>query len=325
MKISIALATYNGADFLTEQLNSIAAQSVLPDEIVISDDCSTDNTEVIINDFILRSSLNVVYVKNKSNMGYSANFNTALMKTSGDLVFLCDQDDVWFPNKIETILNLANTYPDILVFMNDALITDSALNEAGLTKIGQLRSGGFDMSMFVMGCCMCVRRELLNLCLPIDPKYKAHDDWIAHFSDAFDSKLVIDTVLQYYRRHGKNESIFIANNTSKINKFDVLKQAFLRNIKKSKKGRSDSLKLKIEQLSCLNEALVKLSNKTSINNKRVNAYQKGVEAELNKFEQSFVIRELSLFKRLLKVLKRTFGGGYVFRKDWKLILKDIFG
>ena len=101
MKISIALATYNGEAFLQDQLQSFEMQTRLPDEIIISDDNSTDKTLKILQNFKLETSIIVKIVNNNLGQGAVRNFNNALTHTSGDIILLSDQDDIWLPNKIE--------------------------------------------------------------------------------------------------------------------------------------------------------------------------------------------------------------------------------
>lgn len=219
MKISIAMATYNGGKYLKAQLQSFLDQTRQPDELVITDDCSTDQTVDIVRAFAETAPFKVVFSRNDQNLGYCGNFNAALMQTTGDLVFLSDQDDVWYPEKIATITELAEKNTDKLVIMNDAALTDEALNDLGLTKLNQILSAGLSKKKFVMGCCCAVRRELLDLCLPIPDNFKAHDEWIVHFADGLGGKLIYDEVLQYYRRHGDNTSQAFVNRTTKITKF----------------------------------------------------------------------------------------------------------
>ena len=119
LKISIAMATYNGAAYLQEQLDSFLAQTRLPDEVVITDDCSTDETLEIIKGFEESAPFNVHWEQNEHNLGYTGNFNKALIKTTGDLVFLSDQDDVWFRDKLEQVERYAAEHPAALVLMND--------------------------------------------------------------------------------------------------------------------------------------------------------------------------------------------------------------
>ena len=103
MKVSIALATYNGAKYLKQQLDSFQAQTCLPDELVVCDDCSKDNTVEILEEFKETASFIVIIIQNESNLGYTGNFEKAISLCSGNLIFISDQDDVWFNNKIETI------------------------------------------------------------------------------------------------------------------------------------------------------------------------------------------------------------------------------
>lgn len=228
MKISIAMATYNGAKYLREQLDSFLAQTRLPDELVITDDCSTDDTLAILEKFAESAPFEVRWEQNKKNLGYTGNFNQALMNTTSDLVFLSDQDDVWFPEKLECMERYALDDPEALVVMNDAALTDGELNDTGLTKLGQIASAGLSESSFVMGCCAAVRRELLDLCLPIPAGYKGHDGWIVKMAEGVGRKRVFADVLQWYRRHDENESQFIANRTTKVTRVTVFRLRLVR-------------------------------------------------------------------------------------------------
>lgn len=221
MRISIAMATYNGAQYITEQLQSFVDQTRQPDEVIITDDCSTDETESIVRKFAETAPFEVVFSKNEKNLGYCGNFNAALMKSTGGLVFLSDQDDVWFPEKIEHMVSVSERNPTALVVMNDAALTDGDLKEVGLTKVGQIRSAGMSLDSFVMGCCCAVRRELLDFCMPIPHGMKGHDNWLVELAGSLNAKVVDIRVLQYYRRHESNESQFIANRTTKVTRTDV--------------------------------------------------------------------------------------------------------
>jgi glycosyltransferase involved in cell wall biosynthesis len=221
MKVSIAMATYNGEEYIKEQLESFINQTIQPDELIISDDKSTDNTLKIIHEFAENVSFEIKVTVNDYNLGYTGNFNSALLKSTGDVVFLCDQDDVWFPEKIKHMLNVMNNNPDNLVYMNDTLLTDDKLNSKNLTKYGQIKSADLGDDKFVMGCCCMIRQELLTYCLPVPSELKGHDDWIVGIAEGLSQKYIDETVLQYYRRHESNESNFIANKTKKINKKDI--------------------------------------------------------------------------------------------------------
>lgn len=216
MKISVAMATYNGAVYLREQLDSLVHQTRPPDELVISDDCSTDDTWRQIEAFAAEAPFPVRTHRNDANLGYAGNFEQALGRCAGDLVFLCDQDDVWFPEKIEAIAAIAETDRYHVAFMNDASITDDTLADTGLTKLGQIRGAGMPDSAFVMGCCAAIRKEFLDLCLPVPAAYASHDSWIMNLADGIGRRRILESRLQWYRRHAANESWMAANRTRRL-------------------------------------------------------------------------------------------------------------
>ena len=142
MKLSIAMATYNGSAFLAEQLQSFVDQSRLPDEIVICDDQSTDETLPILRAFAQSAPFSVTIHVNRERLGPTLNFDRALAMTSGELVFLSDQDDVWFREKLASVEADADARPGKACFINDAVLVDSALQPAGATKMAQIRRAG---------------------------------------------------------------------------------------------------------------------------------------------------------------------------------------
>jgi glycosyltransferase involved in cell wall biosynthesis len=211
MRVSIALATFNGAPYLEQQLGSFQRQQRLPDELVVSDDASTDDTVSILESFAADAPFAVRIRRNPTTVGFAQNFGNALSMCTGDLVFLSDQDDYWFPTKIETIESIARTDARSQVFINDAELTDEDLNPTGLTKLGQIRSAWMSDDAFVQGSCVAVRRGFLDLILPIPPAPWGHDAWIVGFARGLGRSLVVRQVLQLYRRHSSNASQFIAN------------------------------------------------------------------------------------------------------------------
>lgn len=215
MKISIAMATYNGAKYIQEQLESFAKQTILPDEVVITDDGSNDETLSIINEFKKSAPFDVKVYRNDKNLGYTQNFNKAMQLCSGELIFLSDQDDVWLPNKLEYVKELVAKHDEKDLFMIDAELADRDLNGTGLTKLGQIQSLGLGERSFVMGCCIAVRKSFLDIILPIPIEFRGHDNWLVALADAFNLRLIDPTVLQLYRRHESNASISEYNELSK--------------------------------------------------------------------------------------------------------------
>lgn len=204
--ISVCLATYNGANYILEQLHSILPILSDRDEIVISDDNSTDNTLSLI------SSINDPRIKiftNNLGKGYTRNFENAIKHSKGDFIFLSDQDDVWMNNKVALMIEaLQNS--DLVI--SDALICDSFL-EPTLGSHFQIHGtkGGFLNNWLktrYIGACMAFRRQMLSKLLPFPKNSKlcAHDYWIANVGELFYRVTLIETPLIYYRRYGSNAS-----------------------------------------------------------------------------------------------------------------------
>jgi len=222
MKVSIAMAAYNGEKYLQEQLDSFVAQTRQPDELIVSDDCSDDATISIIEAFARQAPFDVRCYVNDENLGFVGNFSRALSLCKGDLVFLSDQDDVWFENKIEQIEAIACEDEYNLLFINDTVLADEKLETTGLTKLGQMRSGGLSESLFTMGACVAVRPKLLEMCLPIPIEYNSHDIWLSFFAENLGRKRIVDIPLQYYRRHENNASYSPSSGFKRISKKDTL-------------------------------------------------------------------------------------------------------
>ena len=323
MKVSIAMATYNGAQYLKAQLQSFVAQTRQPDELIISDDCSTDGTEAIVREFAKTAPFKVEFYLNEKNLGYCGNFNAALIKTSGELVFLSDQDDVWFPEKIEHMVDVAERHPEALVVMNDAALTDEALNEVGLTKIGQIRSAGISMDGFVMGCCCGIRRELLDLCMPIPAGFKGHDNWIVWLAEGLGGKTVEDKVLQYYRRHETNESQFIANRTTKVTRtqaiFHSLKNVF-------QKDAATKARDQVEQLNIFVNGIQSVIEKSPGKyHEQLAVLKEHTIQKMDTTKRRIKVRDNWLVPRVIATFKLLMHGGYQNTSGFKAVLRDIIG
>ncbi|MGH9160736.1 MAG: glycosyltransferase [Vicinamibacteraceae bacterium] len=196
------MATHNGARYLEEQLASFVAQARPPDELVVSDDGSVDATLDILERFAEGAPFPVRIHRTDERLGFAQNFNRALLRCSGDLIFLSDQDDYWLPDKIRTVADIAARDPQHAVFVNDAVLTDSALAPTSLTALGQHRAAGLSEHAFVKGCCVAVRASFLSWILPIPEGYPSHDRWIVQFAERLGRRRIIETPpLQLYRRH----------------------------------------------------------------------------------------------------------------------------
>ena len=206
MKAGIVLATYNGAQFLPEQLESFLAQERLPGELLVSDDASTDETLSVIEGFACRALFPVKVSVNAERLGFIQNFATALALSDSDVIFMSDQDDVWLPGKLATMLAAAEEHPDKMLFVCDAELVEEDLSPTGLTIFGQKNPEAGGQRSSTYGCCFALRRELLDYVLPIPDGYDFHDKWMAHLARDLGVLQAVDVPLQLYRRHGSNVS-----------------------------------------------------------------------------------------------------------------------
>jgi len=218
MKISIALCTYNGTRFLNEQLSSIAAQTRLPDEIVICDDCSSDGTWEIIEAFSQKITCPVNFYRNQNRLGSTKNFEKAISLCSGDLIALCDQDDVWMTHKLEIMEQIFRKFPDIDAVFSDGEIVDEKLSHLGYTlwqhtgfHSGKQRKMEHGHSLEVLlkhvvvtGATLIFRSSLKEYILPI-PSDWVHDAWIALLAATRNNLGFVSRPLILYRQHGENQ------------------------------------------------------------------------------------------------------------------------
>ena len=217
MKISVALCTYNGARFIREQMESIAAQTRLPDEVIVCDDGSSDGTLDIVAQFAISAPFKLEYSKNPSRLGVTKNFERAISLCTGDIVFLCDQDDVWLPQKIATMMSTFLASEKIGLVFSNAILTDTRLNRLGYTlwdtfrfdKKGQqaLKGEGaiscLIRSNVVTGSAAAFRMKLRNKLLPF-PDVLTHDAWLAIVAATTSQIEPVDIPLILYRQHEKN-------------------------------------------------------------------------------------------------------------------------
>lgn len=203
--ISVCIATYNGQEYISEQISSILAQLSDNDELVISDDGSTDETLKIIESF---SDSRIRIIRNeKYEHGFIGNFENALSVSRGDVIFLADQDDIWKPQKVERCIAALQT-ADLVV--HDADIVNGDGERKGYTYYSTLhRKTGFWANMFktrFLGCCMAFNRNVIDSCMPFPKGITGHDYWIGMYCLMKFKVAFIDDVLICYRRHGNNVS-----------------------------------------------------------------------------------------------------------------------
>ena len=206
MKISVCIATYNGEAYIKEQIESVLVAINEGDEIIISDDNSSDNTVEILES--LKDSRIKIIFNNINNRGHLNNFENALKNSNGDIIFLSDQDDVWHPEKVIKMIKALKLY-DLVVC--DCYLVDSNLKTVGHSFFEIRNSGkGFFKNLYkntFLGCCMAFNREILTRSLPFPKDIISHDTWIGLIGEVFGKTAFIPDKLHYFRRHGNNFSV----------------------------------------------------------------------------------------------------------------------
>lgn len=203
--ISVCIATYNGARYIGEQLASILKQLSAEDEVVVSDDGSTDDTLDIVRSL---NDRRIRIVDGPRRHSPTLNFERALRNAKGDYVFLADQDDVWLEGKVRRCMDELQECDCVV---SDARVTDSLLNTTSesLFKLMHVRRGRLSNLLWrngYTGCCMAFRREVLSKALPFPTDIPMHDIWIGNVA-AFCGRLrFIDDRLLLFRRHDATAS-----------------------------------------------------------------------------------------------------------------------
>ncbi len=220
MKISLAMCTYNGAAFLPAQLETIVAQSRKPDEIVICDDGSTDQTRTLLEKFAKESPVSVSLKFNQQNLGSIKNFEQAVRSCTGDIIVLSDQDDVWRTDKLKKIVEAFQSEPAVGLVFSDAEIVDENLEPLNRRMWDEV---GFDADKrklvrlgralevlitgwTVTGATMAFRSNFVKLSLPIPEGIAMiHDGWIALTIAAVAGVVPIEEPLIKYRQHARQQ------------------------------------------------------------------------------------------------------------------------
>lgn len=183
MSISVCIASFNGAEFIAEQISSIVCQLSVDDEIIVSDDCSVDNTINILESF---GDPRIRIIKNQTNVGHVKNFEKALSFAKNEIIFLSDQDDIWMPDKVQSIVKLFRDDPELFFVQHSMSLLNSGINSLNspfliLSNNEQSYSKFLFLQLLtpnVWGCATAFRRDILKFYLPFPSFVYAHDHWL---------------------------------------------------------------------------------------------------------------------------------------------------
>lgn len=205
--VSIALCTYNGAAYLAQQLDSLVNQTYPNIEIVVVDDRSTDDTYAILKNYAAKYPPFKIH-QNRQNLGFVKNFEHATTLCNGDLIALCDQDDLWHPEKIA--LQVANIKDSMLIYHDSEFIHQdgSSMNKKMSDVVNFYRGDDPLVFLFfncVSGHAIMMKRELLDNALPLK-KDHFHDWWLAYVATNIGKIDFISQCLVQYRQHDKSDT-----------------------------------------------------------------------------------------------------------------------
>lgn len=208
MRVSACMAIHDGDRYLREQIDSILSQLRHDDEIVAVDDCSRDRSLAVLDE-IADPRLRVY--RNEKNLGVVRTFEKALRLSTGDIIFLSDQDDLWLAGKLSAALEVFASRPEVTMVATDAAVIDEngqTLAPSFFAQRGSFAPG--TLHNFVknkyLGCTLSFRREMLPVFLPIPPDVPMHDIWFGLLNAIYGKAHFIDKPLIAYRRHGGNAS-----------------------------------------------------------------------------------------------------------------------
>lgn len=230
MKISVALCTYNGVDYIAEQLASILNQTYKVDQIVVSDDGSTDETLGLVLAYKKMpngTGIRIDVFQNEYNSGTIKNFENAIAKCDGDIIFLADQDDIWLPNKVKTVIDFfeKNAEQEV-VFTNGYIIDFMGIEQEmtlwekfKFTKEKQLQWIDNNLVFwdilhnvnFATGATMAFKKSIKNKLMPFPlfPSFFYHDAYVAMIAAAYGKLSFIEEPLIKYRVHDKQQVGFL--------------------------------------------------------------------------------------------------------------------
>jgi glycosyltransferase involved in cell wall biosynthesis len=208
-KISVSLASYNGGTYIDRQINSILPQMADDDELIISDDGSTDKTIEIIGRY---ADERIKLIRNPARLGVIKNFEKCISQAHNDFIFLADQDDEWMPERVERVLEIFENHPDITLVLSNAVVIDGAdkvINESFFKFYNTVGIGLFRVFKNIIknnyiGAMIAFRKNMTKYILPIPSDIPMHDVWIGILNDIYGRTYYLDEPLIRYRRHANN-------------------------------------------------------------------------------------------------------------------------
>lgn len=210
IRISVILPAYNGEAYFRQQMDSILGQLGDADEVLVSDDGSSDQTLSLAEEYQGRDRR--VRLLKGPGQGIKKNVEHALRHADGAYIFLADQDDIWLEGKVERVMQAFRQQGAYVVVHDARVFAGEDTAQVQMESFFAFRNSGAGVAKNIVknsyiGCCMAFRRELLEVILPIPARIEMHDQWIGVLGDYFAGKSwFLPEPLLLYRRHGDNNS-----------------------------------------------------------------------------------------------------------------------
>jgi len=314
--ISVALCTWNGSAFLQKQLESIAAQSLPPHELVIFDDCSSDDTVQLAAQFAERAPFPVRVHVNPRNLGTRENFAAAIAACTGEIIALSDQDDVWLPHKLERLAYALADNPDTAFAFSDALMVDERLQRLPYTLWEATRFShaerrqferrhGFEVLLrrdVVTGATLAFRTSYRSLLLPIPPGW-VHDAWLALILSGIAWGVPLAEPLIQYRQHSRQQIGERRRNL--YQQFQVARRLTLEDYRRATEANRAALE-RLQEQTGASPAAQSLRRKVQHLDRRAHIHDSGAW-------------------RWPDVLREWWRGNYArYSRGWKAVAQDLF-
>lgn len=207
--VSVVMATFNGEKFIEKQIDSILRQLDETDELIISDDGSTDDTIKIIQRY--EANYKNIHYYDGPHKGYVENFQFLFSKAKNELIMISDQDDIWEHDKINEVRRTFQMNPNSWVVVHDACFIDEKdqLLDGSIFDTRNAHNGfarNLIKSMYY-GCCMTLKRDYLEFILPFPMTSASYDQWIGLFAELKKKSVILNKPLIRHRLHGSNQSV----------------------------------------------------------------------------------------------------------------------
>jgi len=337
MKLSVALCTYNGEKFLRQQLDSIAGQALLPDELVVCDDRSRDSTVSILEEFSKQAPFPVHIFQNETNLGSTKNFERAISLCNGEIIALCDQDDVWKTHKLQRITDEFRVHPEAGYVFSDAELVNAQRQSLGKRLwdsigfhkeirhnfVGDKQLRCFAKQHIVTGATMAFRASVGQMAMPFPTIGNfIHDGWIALVASAMGSYGVpIEEPLIEYRQHSRQQ-IGAPEAPQAIKKRKSLLSMY-RDLKINQEILLSGWEANCLRFLVLKDILEKLEERCPTDALRRNLiYFQAFETHYRNRKKILTTKDL---KRYRLIFQEAFSGRYSrFADSWRSIFRDLF-